>query len=216
MAFRLDEHIIQFPHPSLADEDGLLAVGGLLDPEWLQLAYAWGIFPWDTYNFDGEELPLWFAPAERFVIFPQKIHLSHTLKRLWKNPPYTFRVNTCFRRVMEHCAAIPRPGQESTWIKPQFIDAYTQMHEMGLAHSIEVFDGEELVGGLYGVQSGTVFCGESMFSLRPDTSKLALVYLCRNMPFTLVDCQFHTPHLERMGGERMPLSEYLVHLQHEY
>lgn len=216
MAFRLDEHIRQFPHPSLADEDGLLAAGGQMHPDWLKLAYSWGIFPWDTWYSGTEELILWFAPAQRFVIFPEKIHLSHTLKRRWKNNPYDIRVNTCFRRVMEHCASIPRPGQESTWIKPAFIDAYTQLHKEGLAHSIEVFEGEELIGGLYGVQSGSVFCGESMFSHRPDASKLALVYLCRNTRFSLVDCQFHTPHLESMGGESMPLAEYLVHLQHEY
>jgi len=215
MFYRLNDDIPGFPHPSLADEDGLLAAGGAVSPEWLLPAYSQGIFPWDTHVFGQEELILWFAPAERFVIFPHKIHLSHTLKRLWKKPPYSIRTNTCFRRVMELCAQTPRPGQESTWIKPAFIDGYTQLHQMGRAHSVEVFEGEELVGGLYGVQSGSVFCGESMFSLRPNASKLALVYLCRQMSFTLIDCQFHTSHLQSMGGENISLNEYLLHLQHE-
>lgn len=210
MVYFLSKDMISFPHPSLASEDSLLAVGGELSVERLILAYEWGIFPWDTIEVDGVDEIAWFAPQERFVIFPEKIKISNSMKRILKTTSYTIKVNQDFKTVMEECSRIPRAGQGSeTWITDAVKKAYAKLNKLGLAKSIEVYDGDELVGGLYGVLSGDVFCGESMFSKRPNTSKMALIWLAQHGGFKVIDCQFKTDHLASMGGEYISLAEYL-------
>ncbi len=216
MVYFLSKDFISFPHPSLATEDSLLAVGGELSVERLILAYGWGIFPWDTIEVDGVEEIAWFAPQERFVIFPEKIKISNSMKRILKSATYTIKVNHNFKAVINECAKIPRAGQEpETWISNNVKKAYCKLNSLGLAQSVEVYDGDELVGGLYGVISGDVFCGESMFSKRPNTSKMALIWLAQNGGFKLIDCQFKTDHLASMGGEYISLAEYLRFLGKE-
>lgn len=216
MVYFLSKDFISFPHPSLATEDSLLAVGGELSVERLILAYGWGIFPWDTIKVDGVEEIAWFAPQERFVIFPEKIKISNSMKRILKSATYTIKVNHNFKAVINECAKIPRAGQEQeTWISNNVKKAYCKLKSLGLAQSVEVYDGDELVGGLYGVISGDVFCGESMFSKRPNTSKIALIWLAQNGGFKLIDCQFKTDHLASMGGEYISLAEYLRFLGKE-
>lgn len=214
MIYLLSKDTISFPHPSLAMEDGLLAVGGELSVERLILAYEWGIFPWDTIELDDEEVIAWFAPLERFVIFPDKIKISKSMKRILRTMPYTIKVNSRFKALMENCAQTYRVGQEGeTWIDDEVIKAYCKLNKLGLAKSIEVYEGDELVGGLYGVISGKVFCGESMFSIKPNASKIALIWLALNGGYELIDCQFKTEHLESMGGESISLEEYLTILR---
>lgn len=216
MVYFLSKDMISFPHPSLAAEDSLLAVGGELSVERLILAYEWGIFPWDTIEVDGVEEIAWFAPQERFVIFPEKIKISKSMKRIIKSSTYTIKVNHNFKAVIDECSKIPRSGQGTeTWISEKVKKAYCKLHAIGLAQSVEVYDGEELVGGLYGVISGDVFCGESMFSKRSNTSKMALIWLAQNGGYKLIDCQFRTEHLASMGGEYISLKEYLQILGRE-
>lgn len=195
MIFRLNNELI-FPDPELAEDDGLLAVGGDLRPERLLLAYQNGIFPW----YSDETPILWYAPHERFVLFPEKVKVSNSMRKLMRKPRIEIRMNTQFENVIKHCARIKRPGQESTWITRDMQRAYIRLHELGHAHSVETYIHGELAGGLYGVSVGNVFCGESMFSLQPDTSKAALIWLCKQNRYDLIDCQVHTEHLERMGA----------------
>jgi len=203
MIFRLDERLI-FPDPALAEDDGLLAVRGDLSVERLMLAYQNGIFPW----YSDETPILWYAPHERFVLFPQELVVSKSLRRVLRSDAFRVTVNTCFERVIAACSAIPRPGQDSTWIIPDMIAAYIELHRQGYAHSIEVWQNNELVGGLYGVAVGRVFCGESMFSLVSNASKAALVHLC-GMDYLLIDCQVYTTHLASMGARMISREHYL-------
>jgi len=203
MIFRLDKRLV-FPDPALADADGLLAVGGDLSAERLILAYAHGIFPWYS---EGEPI-LWYSPHERFVLRPDDVHISHSMRQLIRSDKYQVTWDRAFADVIHHCSSIKRPGQKGTWITKEMKGAYTALHHIGTAHSVEVWYEGNLVGGLYGVASGAVFCGESMFSSMPDTSKLALIYLCQQQPYRLIDCQMHTPHLERMGGRYIDRDSY--------
>lgn len=204
MIFRLNRDLI-FPDPALAEDDGLLAVGGDLRPERLMLAYQHGIFPWYS-----EETPiLWYSPHRRFVLFPQKVKVARSMRQYLKTPELEIRTNHDFEGVILRCGSIRRPGQDGTWITPEMKRAYIRLHRLGHAHSIETYLNGELVGGLYGVQSGNVFCGESMFSLRPNASKAALIHLCMQGGYSLVDCQIHTPHLESMGAEFISREQYL-------
>jgi leucyl/phenylalanyl-tRNA--protein transferase len=207
--FRLSSDLA-FPSVDLA-EDGLLAVGGDLRPERLVLAYSLGIFPWY-----GENLPiLWHAPDPRMIVEPTGVVLQRSLRKAIRRRPYQLRMDTAFRAVLEGCAAAPRPGQDGTWLIPEMIDAYTTLHERGLAHSIEAWDGEALVGGLYGVALGAAFFGESMFARAPDASKIAFAAASAQLAawgFQLIDCQVHPDHLERFGAHEIPRAEYMQRL----
>lgn len=205
MPFALDPSRIVFPHPQYADEDGLLAVGGDLQPERLALAYQHGIFPW--YSVDTPIL--WYAPHERFVLFPHNIIVSKSMRKVLSSPTFQLSFNRSFEQVISACATIDRPGQEGTWIVDDMIAAYLQLHDLGLAHSVEVWQEDNLVGGLYGVLVGRVFCGESMFSTVSNASKAALIYLCQSFELELIDCQVHSNHLASLGAETMSQSKFL-------
>lgn len=204
--FQLTDEIL-FPPPELARDDGLLAVGGDLSPERLILAYSYGIFPWYS---EGEPI-LWWSPRPRLVLVPQKFHCSKRLARQIRQGIFQTRFDTAFREVISHCAGIRRRHENSTWIVPEMIEAYCRLHELGFAHSVECWQGDDLVGGLYGVSLGGIFFGESMFSQAPNSSKIALAALCSKITawdFDLVDCQMKTAHLQRLGAEEISGDEF--------
>lgn len=202
--YQLTKEII-FPHPSLATEDGILAIGGDLSPERLILAYSNGIFPW--YNED--EPIIWHAPKERFVLFPENLKLSKSTKQLLKNNPFKITVNENFEAVISACKDIHRPNQDGTWITPEMKEAYIKLHHLNYATSIEVWENKKLVGGLYGVHLGKVFFGESMFHKVSNASKLALIHLVKNLEIEMIDCQIHSNHLEKLGAKFVHLSKFL-------
>lgn len=208
--FQLTEDLI-FPPPSLADDDGLLAVGGDLSPERLLLAYANGIFPWYTEN----EPILWWSPHPRCVLFPGKFKIPKSLRKFLRTHNYQIRFDTNFVGVIRHCASVQRPGQMGgTWITQQMQEAYIELHRLGFAHSVEVYEAEKLIGGLYGVALGKVFYGESMFHLVPNASKLALVALVTQLKqweFELIDNQQTTPLLLQFGAEEIE-RDYFIEL----
>ncbi len=212
--FRLsrDPRDIRFPPVEQATPDGLLAIGGDLQPARLLEAYRHGIFPW--YN---EDQPiLWWSPDPRAVLFPEKLHISRSLKRSLRPGHFTVTFDTCFREVMERCGA-PRPQypEGGTWITPAMVDAYTTLHKMGHAHSAETWQESRLVGGVYGVAIGGAFFAESMFTTVDDASKVALVTLVRQLHawgFTIIDCQQSSPHVLRLGAEEIPRRDFTAHL----
>ncbi len=191
---------------ALSEPNGLLAVGGDLSPERLLYAYRQGIFPW----FNAPPIA-WWSPQPRMVLFPQRLHISRRLRRRLRSQPWRLRCNTAFVRVMHSCAA-PRTDHRGTWITADMIAAYTRLHERGCAHSVEVWDGARLIGGIYGIALGKAFFGESMFSRVKDTSKAALIHLC-NAGFDLIDCQIHSDHLQRMGAELIPREAFCALLR---
>lgn len=204
--YRLNPHEISFPNPTLAREDGLLAVGGDLCVERLLLAYTHGIFPWYS---PGEEI-LWWCPKERFVIFPEEIHISRSMKKYIHKHEFTFRINRDFADTMHRCRT-KREFREGTWITDEMEEAYGRLNREGYALSLEVFEDGELAGGLYGVSIGRCFFGESMFSEKENGSKVALIVLAgmlKENGFLVIDCQFHTPHLESMGGRYISWEDY--------
>ncbi|MCI8463106.1 MAG: leucyl/phenylalanyl-tRNA--protein transferase [Lachnospiraceae bacterium] len=203
--YRLNENVI-FPDPVLAREDGLLAVGGDLSRERLLLAYAHGIFPW--YE-PGDEI-LWWCPKERFVIFPREIHVSRSMNKHMKKHDLRFQLNRDFGDTMHRCR-VKREFAEGTWISDEMEEAYCLLHQAGHAASLEAYQDGQLAGGLYGVVLGRCFFGESMFSEMENGSKLALIALARLLEqrgFLFIDCQFHTEHLESMGGRYISWEEY--------
>jgi leucyl/phenylalanyl-tRNA---protein transferase len=202
--FRLDDRLL-FPDPALAEEDGLLAVGGDLSVDRLLLAYRNGIFPW--YNDDTPIL--WYSPHERFVLFPDALKVSKSMRQLMRSGRLSVTHDQCFERVIEECSATARNGQDGTWITTEMKRAYIRLHHEGYAHSIEVWKDGELAGGLYGVEVGPVFCGESMFSTVSNASKMALINLCQTGKYKLIDCQVHTEHLESMGARMISREEYM-------
>ncbi|RKE43270.1 leucyl/phenylalanyl-tRNA--protein transferase [Sphingobacterium detergens] len=206
MIFELDSKKLDFPHPSYAEKDGLLAIGGDLSAERLLLAYSNGIFPW----FSDDSPILWYAPDPRFVIYPSKIKISKSMASCIRKNTFSISIDQNFDEVIKSCSSINRKDQDGTWITEDMIRAYTALYTMGYAHSVEVSQEGVLVGGLYGVLINGVFCGESMFSKVPNASKVALIYLAQEIDLQLIDCQFHTAHLESMGGEYLPLSDYLA------
>lgn len=204
--FRISEEKIIFPNPILARDDGLLAVGGDLCVDRLLLAYSHGIFPW--YN-PGEEI-LWWCPKERFVIFPGEIHISRSMKKYMKKHLFRVVMNRDFADTMHRCR-MKREFHEGTWISDEMEEAYHRLHEQGFAVSVEVFEDDELAGGLYGVCIGKCFFGESMFSEKENGSKTALIAFAQILEqdgFLFMDCQFHTEHLESMGGRYISWEEY--------
>ncbi len=278
--YQLDEGL-WFPKPKYGEPDGLLAVGGDLSVNRLLLAYCHGIFPWFAYQVYDE--PHWYCPMERFVIFPKEIHISHSMKQLMRQGKYVVTIDQDFEGVINGCSkANSRNTDEGAWLGPQMIQAYTQLHQMGIAHSVEVWETENgrlrisesnqtclncrveadstkskrktenyevktenyastpspygdstlsqgekgtengvhnshrLVGGLYGIALNGAFFGESMFSLVPSASKLALIHLARHLEeknYSFIDCQFETPHLRSMGGRHIPYDDYMAMLR---
>ena len=212
MVYQLDDDL-WFPDPRLADEDGCLAVGGDLSTDRLLLAYQHGIFPW--FSFRDNDEPVWYCPHERFVIFPDEIHISHSMRTLFNKKKYTFSLNQDFEGVIHNCSKL-RYDEEGAWLGEDIIKAYTELHRQGFAVSVEVWEmnenGRRLVGGLYGVNIGSAFFGESMFSLVPSGSKMALIFLAKTMQElggSIIDCQLKTAHLESMGGRYISYDEYM-------
>ena len=214
--YQLDDEL-WFPDPHQGEEDGLVAVGGDLSVDRLLLAYSNGFFPWFSFQYRDE--PLWYCPLQRFVIFPDEIHVSHSMQQLINKRQYTVTVNQDFEGVIRGCAtAQNRDTEDGAWLGPDIIRAYTELHRQGFAASVEVWQPSDdtsegrLVGGLYGVTLGACFFGESMFSLVPSASKLALIYLARLFQQhggRLIDCQFETPHLRSMGARHISYEEYM-------
>jgi leucyl/phenylalanyl-tRNA--protein transferase len=196
-----------FPDPRYAPSD-VVAMGEDLRVETLREAYRKGIFPWPH---DGLPLP-WFSPRRRAVIFFDELHVGRSLRKVQKRAELTFTIDRDFPAVIAECAAADRPDQDGTWIAPAMIAAYTRLHEAGDAHSVEVWEGHTLAGGLYGVDCGGLFTGESMFHHRPEASKLALLFLIghlRERGATLLDCQVMTPHMEALGAREISRARFL-------
>jgi leucyl/phenylalanyl-tRNA---protein transferase len=199
----------RFPRPETADEDGLVAVGGDMKPGTLLLAYRNGIFPWTSDPIT------WWSPDPRAVIEPDGLHIPRSLAKFLRHSPFTVSFDRAFRDVMEGCAA-PRPGREETWISPRFLNAYTELHRLGYAHSVECRLGDRLVGVLYSVTTGGLFAGESMFSTETNASKTALVALAARLVekgFPLFDTQMVTPVTGLLGAHEIPRAEYLRRLR---
>ena len=192
-----------FPPLTMADEDGLLAIGGDLSTERLLIAYRSGIFPW----FNEDEPICWWSPDPRFVLYPQELKVSNSMKTVLQNGKFRFTINRAFKSVIQNCKTIYRKEQHGTWISPAMQKAYIILHELGYAHSAETWMDGELVGGLYGVRLGKIFFGESMFSLQNNASKFAFINYVRQLQVEnvqLIDCQLHTPHLESLGAKMIP------------
>ncbi len=211
MWVELDEDM-WFPSPYLGEEDGFFAVGGDLSIPRLMLAYANGIFPW--YAYKKSEKPIWCCPLQRYVIKPAEVHVSHSMRTLMNKNRYRISFDEDFKGVLQNCMTVnSRDADGNAWLGTHIIDAYEPLCQQGMAHSVEVWEDDRLVGGLYGVQiSDRMFVGESMFSRVPSGSKLALIALARHLEekgTEIIDCQCHTPHLESMGGRYMPYGQYI-------
>lgn len=209
--FKLNKEL-SFPHPSYAEEEGILAIGGDLSIDRLVLAYANGIFPWPR-----KDAPiLWWSPDPRMVLFPQDFKVSHSLRQLVRSGKYAYTFDKAFEDVIRNCAGIPRMGQDDTWITDEMLEAYIALYEEGFAHSVETWHDGELAGGLYGVSIGRVFFGESMFFKERDASKFALyqlIKLLRHWEFELVDAQQDTSHLKSLGAINIPREEFMEILE---
>jgi len=210
--FWLEKEEISFPHPSLANPSGILAMGGDLKPERLILAYNWGIFPWYS---EGEPI-FWWHPDPRFVLYPDRLKVSKSMRSIFNQKKFTFTFDHAFRSVIASCQKTDRKGQEGgTWITAEMQAAYIQLHELGYAHSVEVWQEKELVGGLYGIALGRVFFGESMFTKVSNASKagfITLVKILKEKGYTLIDCQQETAHLKSLGAQSISRNRFLRHL----
>lgn len=207
-----DDHISPFPdvETALREPNGLVAIGGPLSPRRLEQAYRCGIFPW----FSEDQPVLWWSPDPRLIIYPRELRTSRSLRKRLHHKDYRVSMDQCFQAVIEACAA-PRHGQQGTWITPEIMAAYLELHRRGIAHSVEVWQGDSLAGGLYGVSLGASFFGESMFSRAPDTSKVALVWLAAQLDawsFDFIDCQMPTPHLSALGGIQISRRRFIHEL----
>lgn len=203
---------LEFPPVEQAGPGGILAVGGDLSPERLLLAYRSGIFPW----YDEEQPIVWYSPDPRFVLYPDQLHVSRRTRSLLNQSPFELTYDTCFPDVIRHCQQIKRPNQSGTWITEAMRAAYVRLHQLGYAHSAEVWQAGTLVGGVYGIALGSLFFGESMFSRVNNASKIGFITLVRRLHdrgCTLIDCQVATPHLARWGATSMPRTHYLQALQ---
>ncbi|KRB54399.1 leucyl/phenylalanyl-tRNA--protein transferase [Flavobacterium sp. Root186] len=199
---------LYFPPVSEADEEGILAVGGDLSPERLKLAYSNGIFPW--FN-EGESI-LWWAPDPRMVLFLDELIVSKSMRNILNRNVFTVTFNTSFKDVILNCQKILRDGQDGTWISDEMIEAYGELHKQGIAKSVEVWQDEVLVGGLYGIDLGHVFCGESMFSKVSNASKVGFIYLVNHLKkenYKLLDCQVYNPHLDSLGCREIDRDEFM-------
>ncbi len=204
----LQKNKIWFPKQDLAMDDGLLAIGGDLSLERLVLAYENGIFPW----YSEGEPPLWWCPDPRFVLYPEELKVSKSMKQILRSDKFEFRHNTAFEHVIRNCKNAPRPGQDGTWISDDVVNAYMNMHKHGYAHSAEAWEDGKLVGGLYGILMDRIFFGESMFSHSSNSSKFAFInwvqYL-KSLNVQLIDCQVYTEHLESLGAKMIPRTHFL-------
>ena len=209
MIFHLDDNDIYFPNPAYAEPDGLLAIGGDLSAERLLLAYHSGIFPW----FSDDEPICWYATHERCVIFPEKIFISKSMKKVMSSGLFQIKMNTAFEEVIAACRHIQRKDQPGTWITNEMEAAYIDLYKKGIGQSVEVWQGKELVGGLYGLSINNIFCGESMFSKVSNASKIGLIRLCRSGKYSMIDCQVYTEHLESMGAGMISREEYMAELR---
>ena len=210
----LDSDDISFPDPQLYDpEDGLMAIGGDLKPERLWFAYQLGLFPW--YN-EGEEI-LWWCPDPRFVMLPDEIKISKSMRKILKDDVFQFTEDKCFEAVMRNCKLTERKGQDGTWINGELIDSFVKLHQFGKAKSFETWQDGELVGGFYGVLVGNIFCGESMFSKVSNASKAAFIHFTNQYKdeWELIDCQIHSEHLESLGAKMISKSNYLEILRQQ-
>jgi len=205
--YALDDELI-FPHPVLREPDGLMAVGGDLSPERLLLAYRWGIFPW----YHGDQPILWWWLAPRLMVKPEDVHVSHSVRNYINQEKYRVTIDQNFEAVMRRCGSVRRVGQEDTWIMPEMIEAYTALHHLGYAHSVEVWENDQLVGGLYGIALGKIFFGESMFAEKPNASKIGFIHLARHLEekgFLWIDCQQDTPHMRTLGADLIDEDDFL-------
>jgi leucyl/phenylalanyl-tRNA--protein transferase len=202
---------IEFPEVHFADQNGMLAVGGDLTIPRLKLAYESGIFPWYS---SGEPI-LWFSPDPRMVLYPEDLKITKSMKQVLKSHRFRISYNEAFTEVISHCKTIDRSsqGESGTWITNEMKEAYIALHHAGIAKSIEVWEGKELVGGLYGVEVGKVFCGESMFSKVSNASKLALIHLVRENHYSLIDCQVYNPHLASLGAMEINRAKFLARVE---
>ncbi|MBU2939020.1 leucyl/phenylalanyl-tRNA--protein transferase [Lacinutrix sp. C3R15] len=198
---------IEFPNVQEADDEGLLAIGGDLSVERLLLAYKSGIFPW----FNENDPILWWSPDPRFVLFPEKLKVSKSMKQVLRNTDFTVTINQDFLSVIQECAKAKREGQSGTWITDTMVQAYLKLHELGYAKSVEVWQGNTLVGGLYGVDlNNGVFCGESMFTKVSNASKVGFITLIQNTNYKLIDCQVYTNHLASLGAEDISREDFMA------
>lgn len=198
-----------FPSVEESLPDGLLAFGGDLSVDRLLLAYRSGIFPW----YDPDELPLWYCPNPRFVLYPEELKVTKSMQQVLRSGKYEFRSDTAFAAVVEHCSTVARPGQGGTWIGNEIKEAVNALHKLGYAHSAECWAEGKLVGGLYGVRIGGVFFGESMFTLQPNASKFAFIHWVRSLAadgVKLIDSQVHTQHLESLGARMIPRTDFIA------
>ena len=205
----LNRYTIEFPPPTNASEDGIVAWGGDLTPSRIIRAYQEGIFPW----YSKQDPILWWSPDPRFIMELDEFRVTRSLKKSLKK--FTYKIDADFSAVIRSCASVPREGQNGTWILPEVIEAYETLHSLGVAHSIESYYEGELVGGLYGVAVGGVFCGESMFAKKSDASKAAYYILVQHLKewgFSFVDCQIPTPHLRSLGAKEVSRVEFLDRL----
>lgn len=209
MIKRLTDEIV-FPDYSETNPDGIIAYGGDLSTERLKLAYRKGIFPW--YNF-GEPI-LWWFPDPRFVLFPDELRVSKSMKKILKDNVFKITENQAFEEVISNCQKIFRPGQLGTWITGEMKEAYTELHRLGIAKSVEVWQNDELVGGFYGIEQKRIFCGESMFAKVSNASKAGFIWFVQKYQkrYELIDCQVYTPHLESLGAKEISAEEFLKYL----
>ncbi|MDW5287264.1 leucyl/phenylalanyl-tRNA--protein transferase [Formosa sp. PL04] len=200
---------IEFPDIKEATSEGIIAVGGDLSTDRLLLAYKRGIFPW----FEDDNSILWWSPDPRFVLYPEELRISKSMRQVLRNCNFTVTINQAFPEVIKACAEIKRNGQSGTWITKNMTESYIELHKMGFAKSVEVWENDTLVGGFYGLDLGNdVFCGESMFSKVSNASKAAFITFVQNTNYKVIDCQVHTYHLESLGGRDIPRDTYLQYL----
>ena len=201
---------IEFPPLTKTNPEGLLAVGGDLSPERVLYAYQNGIFPW----YESDQPILWWAPDPRFVLYPHKLKVSKSTKQILKNQSFEITVNRNFKEVIQACAKVKREAQSGTWITDEMMETYCELHQRGIAKSVEVWQNKKLVGGLYGVElNDTIFCGESMFSYVSNASKIGFTTFVQNSKYKLIDCQLHTNHLESLGAEPISRSKFMNYLK---
>ncbi len=197
-----------FPPVELADDDGVLALGGDLSPDRLILAYKSGIFPW--YN-EGEPI-IWYSPNPRMILIPKHLKISKSMQQIIRKEKFTVTFNQNFSEVIENCKSIKRLDQNGTWITSEMQKAYKKLNKLGFAKSVEVWQDQKLVGGLYGIDLGSIFCGESMFSKMANASKIAFIYLTKKLEkenYSLIDCQVYNAHLESLGAKEIPRNEFI-------
>lgn len=204
---------LYFPSAEQASPEGIVAIGGDLSPQRLLLAYRSGIFPW----FEDDEPILWWSPPERMVLFPDELKISKSMRNIINRGIFRVTFNTAFRKVITNCRNIKRDGQPGTWITTDMVEAYCNLNELGVAKSVEVWQGDELVGGLYGVDLGHIFCGESMFSKVSNASKIAFIALTKQLyiaNYRLLDCQVYNEHLESLGAREIEREDFLEILKY--